>query len=168
MDNGQFTRITDIQVGPTGTVYVLEDRPATLGRVQEFDASGSFLTTFGRGQIVDPGGLVLDAQGDVVVADDKADAIKVFGPDGRLLRAFGQAGDAPGQLDFPTEMAVSGDTLYVADTDHSRIVRLDLGTGRPTGYWPTDQLQPVSLALDWAGDLYAVNEIGTLTKYRLP
>jgi DNA-binding beta-propeller fold protein YncE len=167
-DPGQFTRITDVQVGANGTVYVLEDRPSTLGRVQEFDADGNFLTTFGRGKIFDSGGLVLDAQGNVLVADDKGDSIDVFGPDGRLLRKFGQSGNAPGQLDFPTEMALSGNTLYVSDTDHSRIVRFDLATGRPTGYWPTDNIQPVSLALDGAGDLYVVNELGTLTKYRLP
>lgn len=170
IDPGEFSRITDVQVGASGTVYVLEDRPSTLGRVQEFDANGTFVTTFGRGQIVDSGGLVLDSQGDVLVADDKADSIKVFGPDGRLLRKIGQTGSAPGQLDFPTEMALSGNALYVADTDHSRIVRFDLATGRPTGYWATQgAARPVSLALDAAGSaLYVVNELGTLTKYRLP
>src|SRR5205823_442589 len=129
--------------------------------------SGTFMTTFGRGQITDSGGMVLDAQGDVLVADDDADNIKVFGADGRLLREFGQAGNTPGQLDFPTEMAISGNTLYVVDTDHARIVRFDLGTGQPTGYWPSD-FEPVSVAVDATGAVYVINELGTVTKYRLP
>jgi hypothetical protein len=49
--NGQFTRIADLKVGSTGTVYALEDRPKGQGRVQAFTSDGSFVTTFGRGQM---------------------------------------------------------------------------------------------------------------------
>jgi len=167
IDNGQFMRIADITVGPTGTVYVLEDRPKTIGRVQEFDPNGTFLTTFGRGQIEDPGGIVLDARGDVVVADDFADNMKVFGADGKLLRTLGQAGNSPGQLNFPADLAVAGNTLYVADQDHLRVVRFDLETGRPTGYWPV-AVTPVGLATDAAGGLYMIDETGMLTRYAMP
>ena len=165
--NGQFTRITDITVGSTGTVYVLEDRPKGEGRVQEFDPNGTFLTTFGRGQIVDSGGIALDAQGDVIVADDLADSLHVFGADGRLMRSFGESGGRPGQLDFPSEMAVAGNTLYVCDTFHNRIVRFDLTSEKPTGYWTLSD-QPVSIAFDPSGAVYVITQAGLLTRYRLP
>jgi DNA-binding beta-propeller fold protein YncE len=167
IDNGQFGRIADIAVGPNGTIYTLEDRPTSLGRVQEFDPSGKFLTTFGRGQIEDSGGIVLDAQGDVLVADDFADNVKVFGADGKLLRTFGQAGSTPGQLDFPTDLALDGNTLYVADQDHLRVVRFDLATGKPTGYWLVAGT-PVGLATDAAGGVYMIDDSGLLTRYALP
>jgi sugar lactone lactonase YvrE len=166
--NGQFTRITDLTVGPNGNVYVLEDRPDRLGRVQVFDPAGTFLTTFARGQIIDSGGIALDGAGNVLVADDHANTIKVFAPDGRLLRSFGEGGSAPGQLDFPTEMAVSGSTLYVCDSDHRRIVRFDLGTGKPTGWWPVTTTRiPDAIAVDAAGAVYVITDDGLLTKYAI-
>jgi DNA-binding beta-propeller fold protein YncE len=152
IDNGEFWRIADIAVGPNGTVYVLEDRPTRLGRAQEFDASGTFVTTFGRSQIQDSGGIVVDALGDVLVADDFGDDIKVFGPAGKLLRTIGQAGEQPGQLNFPTDLALDGNTLYVADQDNLRVVRFDLAAGQPTGSWPTTATA-VGLATDAAGDV---------------
>jgi hypothetical protein len=167
IDNGQFDRIADITVGPTGTVYVLEDRPTHLGRVQEFDSNGNFLTTFGRGQIEDSGGIFLDGQGDILVADDFADNIKVYSSGGKLLRTIGQAGEQPGQLNFPTDLALDGNTLYVADQDNLRVVRFDLPSGKPTGYWPTN-LTAVGLATDAAGNVYMIDESGVLTKYAAP
>lgn len=167
IDPGQFERIADITVGPNGTVYVLEDRPTHLGRVQEFDANGNFLTTFGRGQIVDSGGIVLDGQGDVIVADDDANNLKVFSSAGKLLRLIGQSGDAPGQLAFPTDPAVNGNALYVCDQDHNRIVRFDLASGKPTGYWTTTSTA-VGVATDAAGNVYVIDENGLLTKYSAP
>jgi len=166
--NGQFTRIMDIKVDAAGVVYVAEDRPKGLGRVQEFDGSGTFRTTFGRGQIVDTGGIEVAPNGDVIVSDDLANAIHVFGPDGRFEKTIGEPGNLPGQLDFPTGLALDGSKLYVADGDHDRIVRFDLGSGEPTGYWPVSG-SPDSLRLDPSGtSLYVVTDHGVLTKYELP
>ena len=55
-------------------------------------------------------------------------------PDGRVLDGVWIAGGANGVfLDAPKGMAVTGDTLLVADID---VVRLfDLGTGAPLGAW---------------------------------
>ncbi len=97
---GEFTRITDLTVGPTGTVYALEDRLAGQGRIQEFDPAGSFLTAFGRGQIVDSGGIVVDTAGDSIVADDDANVIRVFSADGRLSRTFGEPAAHPASSPF--------------------------------------------------------------------
>jgi len=165
IDNGEFTRIADLTVGPTGTVYVMEDRPAGLGRVEEFDSNGKFLTNFARGQLVDPGGIVLDGTGNILVADDRADNIKVFDPSGKLLHTIGHAGAAPGELLFPADLARLGNTLYVADDDHFRVVRFDLATEKPTGYWSTGSSAAVGLAVDPSGNVYQLGETGVLTKY---
>ncbi len=162
--NGEFTRVADLTVGPTGTVYVMEDRPLRQGRVEEFDPSGNFVTNFGRGQFADPGGIALDGAGDTVVADDEADNIKVFGAGGNLSRTIGQTGSAPGQLLFPADLALLGNTLYVSDQDHFRIVRFNLATGQPTGYWSTGTETEVGLAVDSNGSLYEVSEKGLLKK----
>ena len=167
IDNGQFTRVADLTIGSNGTVYVMEDRPERLGRVEEFDSSGNFLTNFGRGQFVDPGGIVLDGAGNILVADDKADNIKVFGASGKFLHTVGHAGTAPGELLFPADLALLVNTLYVADQDHFRVVRFDLSTGKPTGYWPTGTTQTVGLAADKSGDVYAIDEKGVLAKYAI-
>jgi DNA-binding beta-propeller fold protein YncE len=63
-------------------------------------------------------------------------------------------------------MAVAGDTLYVADLNHSRVVTFDLATGKPIGYWPVDR-QPGAVALDGGGNAYVLSDDGLLTKYRL-
>lgn len=167
LGNGQFLRVIGLTVDSAGSLYTVEDRPVTLGRVQKFDDAGHFLTTFGRGQIMDSGGVAVDAAGHVLVTDDAADVIDVFGADGRLLRKIGEPGNAPGQLNFPTALAVSGNTLVVADTRHSRMVLFDLTTGRPTGYWATP-FQPYWVAADPSGAVYVVAPNGVLTKYLRP
>lgn len=164
IDNGEFTRIADLTVGPTGTVYVMEDRPLHAGRVEEFDPSGKFLTNFGSGKIGDPGGIALDSAGEILVADDEEDTVDVFSGSGKLVRTIGQSGNAPGQLPFPADMAITGNTLYVSDQDHFRVVRFNLATGEPTGYWPTGMATAVGLKVDSSGNLYEIDEKGLLTK----
>jgi hypothetical protein len=163
-DNGEFTRVADLTVGPTGIVYVMEDRPLRQGRVEEFDSNGNFVTNFGRGLFADPGGIALDGAGDILVADDEADTVKMFDAGGKFLRNIGQAGAAPGQLMFPADLAVTGNTLYVADDDHFRVVRFNLATGRPTGYWSTGTATEVGLAIDSTGSLYELSSTGLLMK----
>lgn len=157
----------DLAIGPGGHVYALEDRPLGSGRVQVFDAAGTFLTRFGRGQILDSGRITVDSAGDAIVSDDHANTIDVFGPDGRLLRKFGERGSMPGQLAFPTALALSGTTLYVADCDHARIVAFDLPSGKPTGYWSTPP-HPYGVEVDASGAVCVLTGDGKLTKYDLP
>jgi DNA-binding beta-propeller fold protein YncE len=165
--DGQFTRVVDLAIDPSGVVSALEDRPTSQGRVQRFSAEGLFLSTFGRGQILDSGGIELDPAGDTIVSDDHANRLDVFGPTGALLRSFGEPGTAPGQLDFPTGLSLDRGTLYVADSHHFRIVAFDLASGRPTGYWPTAP-RPYGVVADGAGDVYVLTGPGLLTRYVLP
>ncbi len=88
----------------------------------------------------------------------------MFDSSGKLVRTIGQPGNAPGQLLFPTDMALFGNTLYVTDQDHFRIVRFNLATGKPTGYWPTGTETEVGVAVDGSGNLYEISEKGLLRK----
>jgi hypothetical protein len=50
--------------------------------------------------------------------------VKVYSPDGKLIREIGSKGDGPGQFMFPVALAIgySGEEkIYVADQDHMRI-----------------------------------------------
>jgi DNA-binding beta-propeller fold protein YncE len=134
--------------------------------VQLFDANGTFQAAFGRGDIIDSGGVEIDASGNALVSDDLANELMVFAPDGHVVRSFGEPGNGPGQLHFPTGLALAGSVLYVADSEHDRVVRFDLASGKPTGYWAAGKF-PQGLAVDGAGAVYAITDSGLLSKYVL-
>lgn len=64
--------------------------------------------------------------GRVYVVDNNAPYIRVFAIDGRLLRAFGQKGQGPGELQFPMFIGVRGrGELDVYDLQQRRFTRFD-------------------------------------------
>jgi sugar lactone lactonase YvrE len=78
------------------------------------------------GQLDQPHGLAVDAQGTVYVSDSGAHRVTVFGPDGKLLREIGSFGSGPGQFNEPHGVAVDAQgNLYVADTWNARIDKFD-------------------------------------------
>jgi hypothetical protein len=74
-----------------------------------------------------PRGLAVDANGYVYVADAGANDIKVFGPDGKFVRALGRKGQGPGEFQGPELIETSGEKLFVWETLNHRIslLRLD-------------------------------------------
>jgi len=76
------------------------------------------------------------SEGELFVADAQDCAVKVFSADGRFVRAFGRKGRGPGELSFPSGVAVAGRTVRVADKLNSRIQAFDR-EGRPAGSFPT-------------------------------
>jgi hypothetical protein len=82
-----------------------------------------------------PLALALD-ENSLFVADAQDCAVKVFSREGRFLRAFGRKGKGPGELSFPSGVAVAGRTILVADKLNSRIQTFDR-EGRPVGAFPT-------------------------------
>ena len=74
------------------------------------------------GQLSQPRGLALDADGNVYVADFGNDRIQKFGPDFTFLKEWGARGDLPSHFKQPGDVAVGPDGLvYVADTWNQRI-----------------------------------------------
>ena len=75
----------------------------------------------GPGEFLMPMGLVLDAYGQLYVADAGNNRIQVVDTDGFFVTEYGSYGWREGQFDFPNDVALSLNTLYVADTGNDRI-----------------------------------------------
>lgn len=77
----------------------------------------------GHGRPCTPeGGLAVDGQGNIYVADTGNNRIDKLAPDGTLLAEWGTKGTAPGQFDGPRGVAVdSQGNLCVADSGNDRI-----------------------------------------------
>lgn len=123
-DEGQFIGICGIQVGPDGTIYVLDQRAMA---VQLFDSQGNFIRGWGRHEmgaqnVSLPSGLAVDSQGRVYVADELRQQVKVYSPEGKFLVAFGGLGGELGQLTFPTDIVIDrNDRIYVAERRTARV-----------------------------------------------
>ena len=99
---------------------------AELGVLVFLTATGVPHKIVGDGLFERPTGLALDpASGRIFVADTRANTVKVIDPDGTLLATIGEEGDAAGELNSPTYIALSKDRLYVTDTLNARIQVFD-------------------------------------------
>ena len=93
---------------------------------------------------IDPTGIAADARGNVYVLDRGNHRVVVFGPDGRHLRSTGRKGGGPGEMQFPSTLALAPDgSVGVLDPMLGQMVRfgpdggvlpglpLDRGGGMP-------------------------------------
>ncbi len=85
-----------------------------------------FIKTIGRtgqgaGEFLMPMGLVLDAYGQLYVADAGNNRIQVIDTNGHFVAEFGSYGWRDGEFDYPNDVALSLDTLYVTDTGNDRV-----------------------------------------------
>jgi DNA-binding beta-propeller fold protein YncE len=89
----------------------------------------------GEGQLADPKGIAVAADGSVFVVDSFNHRIQKFDKDGKFLLAFGGEGNGDGQFKEPwgAVVAPNGD-LYVADTWNHRVQRFD-SQGRFKAKW---------------------------------
>jgi DNA-binding beta-propeller fold protein YncE len=143
-----------------------------LAPIMKFDASGSFIRSFGAGMFVRPHGISVDRDGNVWVADGEGDGGKghqVFklAPDGSVLMTLGTAGvagDAPGQFNQPSAVAVAPNgNVFVADghgrDSNARIVKF-ANDGEFISAWgrrgeaPGEFNTPHALAFDSRGRLF--------------
>lgn len=101
-------------LAPDGSLYVVDK----AGRIQCITPRGEFvrgwkLAETERGK---PTGLGIAPDGRVFAADTHYSRVLIFGPDGRDIGQFGQAGDGPGQFRLPTDVAVDRDGfVYVSE-----------------------------------------------------
>jgi len=167
LDEARFRWPMALAVAEDGTLIIADSgngvvRTLAAGRVETLAATGG-------GLMKDPQGLALDARGTLFVADTGNSVIRRLDPGGPLVPFAGAmaaagAGDAQGakaRFDHPGKIVVdpaTGDAL-VADSGNG-LVRRITADGRVRTLEPGGALTGLqgltALALDSAGDLYAV------------
>ena len=93
-------------------------------RVLLLDQEGRLVSTLGSGTrdsgeygFNTPGGLSLDAQGNLYVVDMLNYAVKKYSPEDKFVLSLGEAGDTEGTFSRPKVVAVDGDgRIFVSDT----------------------------------------------------
>lgn len=80
-----------------------------------------------KGDFFQPGGITIDTEGKLYLADSGKNVIYVLSKDGSLMESIGRFGWQEGEFDRPTDVAL--DTrlrLYIADSGNSRIQKYGL------------------------------------------
>ena len=84
-------------------------------------------TGSGPGSFDEPGGLTIDSQGNLYVADIFNHRVQKFDSEGNFLAEVGGNGPDEGQFNEPWGVAVdSQDNVYVAEADPDQVRRLVL------------------------------------------
>ncbi len=172
--DGQFTMIRSVQVGSSGTVYVLDG-----GRVQKFTPYGKFIGIFERrtpdaNTIGSPCDLVTDDKGNVLIlaVDYRAESdqthpvrIEKYSRDGEFISQWeADVGSGDGQLQRPEAIAVDAKSnIYIVDGGNQRVQKFD-SFGKFLTKWgaqgESDGLFsfPRSIAINESGDVYVVDK----------
>lgn len=135
---------------------------AELGILVFLTATGVPRKVVGDGLFERPTGLAVDPASDrIFVADTKANTVKVIDHEGTLLATIGQEGDAAGQLNSPTYIALSEDRLYVTDTLNARIQVFDKEGGFVSsfgerGLYVGNLTRPKGVAVSEDGLVYVI------------
>ena len=117
----QFKDPKGISVHPkTGKIFIAD---SNNHRIQVLNADLSFSHSFGNSARVNlcfPWDVACDNQGYVYVIDNENHTVNKFTTEGEFIMKFGSKGSEPGQLNWPSAVAVSPDnnTLYVTDDNN--------------------------------------------------
>jgi DNA-binding beta-propeller fold protein YncE len=128
---GQFIRPLGVASDASGMRAVAD---SVNGRVQLLAPDGRVAAAFGAPApgptlLPDPVSVAFDDAGRLYVLDQERSRVLVFDRGGKIVRTIGSRGSGPGRLLSPSAVAVSGSTVYVADTGNQRIVRFGTGGG---------------------------------------
>jgi DNA-binding beta-propeller fold protein YncE len=160
--DGQFTKPRAVAADGRGHVYVVD----MTGRIQQFAEDGRFLLSWRtpsveRGRPTD---IECDREGNVVVADTHYQRIRVYTPEGRELRAWGDEGTGPGQFIYPCGIAVDRDGfIYISEFGGNDRIHKFTPDGREVailgsrGDGPGQFNRPQDLAVDADGTIYVAD-----------
>jgi len=136
---------------------------AELAEVFVLAPDGQPIGRFGAGDLVRPTGVGIDkVTGLIYVADTGAHQVKVFTSGGELARTIGVPGDAPGELNAPMHISVSGGRVYVSDTLNARVQIFSANDGKLVGLigrrglFVGNLVRPKGVAVDSDNNVYVV------------
>jgi hypothetical protein len=127
VSDGELVKPRAIAIDSRDRLYLVD----LTARIQAFDRNGKFLGAcwtppdFRNGR---PSGLSIDKDDNVVVSDSHYHCVRVYSPEGKLLRTLGgDAGTAPGQLSYVSDaLCDAAGNFYIAEFgDNQRITKLD-------------------------------------------
>lgn len=156
---GQLKNPVNITFGPGGLAYVCDTRHR---KVAVFDARDTFVKYLGDPDKCAPIDLAIMGK-ELLIADVANGEVEVWSAGGKFLRVLAQKGKEPGQLNRPTNLAVTPDrSIAVSDTTSSVVNVYDRkgkylrSVGAP-GDLPGFFARPKGLAVDANGILYVVD-----------
>jgi sugar lactone lactonase YvrE len=102
---------TNLALDSQGRLYACD---TGAFRVQQYDAEGNFLRSFGHngdapGEFKMPKGVAVDREGRVLVVDAANQVIQIFDDQARLLMWFGEPDTSDAGLDLPAKVIVDYD-----------------------------------------------------------
>jgi len=162
-----------VAVASDGSIYVADSRN---NRIEKFDATGKFLTTWGTfgsldaktadpGKFNEPWGVAVGADGSVYVTDTWNHRVQKFDANGTFIKMwgiFGQ-GETPDAFWGPRAIVIDKQGhIYVSDTGNKRIVVFDangtsLNVIGTAGSDPGQFDEPVGLAVTDDGNVYVAD-----------
>lgn len=149
---GRFNFPRAVLVAPNDELYVIDK----TGRIQRLSPDGTCLAVWNVPDSANgtPTGAALDRNGDLLVADTHYSRILRFSGDRTSPTQFGRYGKGPGEMIYPTDVAVDGDgNIYVTNYGGRNKVMKFRGDGTfvkewgDTGDGPGEFARPMALAL---------------------
>lgn len=152
---GEFGFVTDAVQDRQGNYYVSEY--GQFDRIQKFTSDGEFICQFGKHgsepmQFSRPQNIVLDENDHLWIADACNHRIQVVDCSNNqpeLVRIFGTAGPEIGQLKYPYDLLLDGESLIVCEYGNNRVQRLAL-SGEPISHWGQPGTDAGQLYQPWA------------------
>lgn len=152
--------MSGVDIDKRGNIYVLHRGEQPLAK---FDSKGRYVKSWGAGLFKVPHVVRIGPDGNIWTTDNGNHVLRVFTPDGQLLRTIGElnvAGNDGKHFRAPDDIVFGArGRYYVADAGNGRVVHFD-AAGNLAGQWgkkgkgPGEFSTAHSLAIDRQGRVY--------------